>query len=214
MVSFCFDFVLFGGNTDVTDPLLGLLELLVRRLSPSVGGTIKEGNIVHLACENNCNRTHQSFTWFKNGAPVRKGSKLDLGPVSPSDSGNYTCSLSDHPGTTSAAVHVDVECENRKQNHSFTKLKSTRRLMPNVSFQTGPRTRQPVHRWGWIVAQEPPRSARVLQTPLLRVTSGLESWTGSRRLVTSLCGSPVRAESISVELQTNTEATTHLSSRL
>lgn len=213
LVSFCFDFVLFGGNLDVTDPLTGLLELLARRQQPSVGGTIKEGNIVHLVCEKNCNGSHQSYTWFKNGAPVRNGSNLDLGPVSPSDSGNYTCSLSNHPGTTSAAVHVDVECENRKQNPSFTKLISTRRLMPNVSFQTGPRTREPV-RWGWIVAQMSPWSARALQTPPLRVTSGLESWTGSRRLETSLRGSPVRAESISAELQTTTEVRTHLSSWL
>lgn len=136
--------MLFGGNLDVTDPLPGLLELLVRWSSPKVGGTIKEDSAVHLACENTCNRTGQSYTWFKNGARFSEGSTLDLGQVSPSDSGNYTCSLSDNPGMTSAAVHVDVECENRKQNHSFTKLKSTRRLMPNVSFQTGPRTRQPV----------------------------------------------------------------------
>lgn len=120
LVSFCFDFVLFGGNLDVTDPLPGLLELLARRSQPSVGGTIKEGDLVHLLCESICSGTRQSFTWFKNGAPFRKGSKLDLSPVSPSDSGNYTCSLSGHPGTTSAAVHVDVECENSKQNHSVT----------------------------------------------------------------------------------------------
>lgn len=206
--------MLFGGNLGLTDPLSGLLELVVRRVQSSVGETIKEGNFVHLACESNCNRTHQSVTWFKNGAPVRQGSKLDLGPLSPSDSGNYTCSLSGHPGTTSAAVHMDVECENRKQNHSFTKLKLTRRLTPNVSFQTGPGTRQPVNRWRWIEAQMSPWSARALQTPPLGVTSGLESWTGSRRLETSQCGSPVRAEIISAELQINTEARTHLPSRL
>lgn len=198
----------------MTDPLPGLLELVVRWLQPSVGGTLKEGSLVLLVCENNCNRTHQSFTWFKNGAPLRTGSKLDLGPVSPSDSGNYTCSLSDHLGTTSAAVRLNVECENRKQNHSFPNLKSTWRLMLHVSFQTGPSTREPVHRYGWMVAQESPWSARALQTPLLRVTSGLESWMACRRSETSLCGSPVRAESISAERQTNTEARTHLSSWL
>ncbi|TWW70054.1 Basement membrane-specific heparan sulfate proteoglycan core protein [Takifugu flavidus] len=98
-----------GKFTGITGSVLQVLELSARRLQPSVGGTIKEGDSVRLECENNCNRPHQSITWFKNGAPVRNGSKLDLGPVSPSDSGNYTCSLSDHPGTTSAAVHVDVE---------------------------------------------------------------------------------------------------------
>uniref|UniRef100_A0A674ME09 Ig-like domain-containing protein n=1 Tax=Takifugu rubripes TaxID=31033 RepID=A0A674ME09_TAKRU len=139
---YAFRFETIKDTGKFTDPLSDLLELSARRLQPSVGGTIKEGDSVHLVCENPCNRTHQSITWFKNGVPVREGSKLDLGPVSPSDSGNYTCSLSDHPGTTTAAVHVDVECENRKQNHSFTKLKSTRRLMPNVSFQTDPRTRE------------------------------------------------------------------------
>ncbi|XP_029691760.1 sialoadhesin-like isoform X1 [Takifugu rubripes] len=98
-----------GKFTGITGSVLQVFELSARRLQPSVGGTIKEGDSVHLECENPCNRTHQSITWFKNGAPVREGSKLDLGPVSPSDSGNYTCSLSDHLGTTTAAVHVDVE---------------------------------------------------------------------------------------------------------
>uniref|UniRef100_H2TTV7 Ig-like domain-containing protein n=1 Tax=Takifugu rubripes TaxID=31033 RepID=H2TTV7_TAKRU len=97
-----------GKFTGITGSVLQVFGKFLR-LQPSVGGTIKEGDSVHLECENPCNRTHQSITWFKNGAPVREGSKLDLGPVSPSDSGNYTCSLSDHLGTTTAAVHVDVE---------------------------------------------------------------------------------------------------------
>lgn len=188
----------------------GLLDLRA-----SAPGTIKEGESVRLTCTSNCTGARQSFAWFKDGGPVRGGDELVLTSASPSDSGNYTCSLSNHPGTTSAVVRVDVECEHVKQNHSIHGPKVSPKTdgEKNLFFQTAPRTRRPTRRWLWTAAQVSPWSATALQTPPFRVMSGLESRTGSTRWETSLCCALGRTESISAEPQISTGARTRLSPR-
>lgn len=183
--------------------LPGLLDLSV---SPSSLGNTKEGESVSLTCQSGCDGAQESFTWFKDGVLLRVGPMLDLSALSPSDSGNYTCSLSAHPDTTSEVKHVDVECEHRKQNRGITKRKPSQPLMANISFQTAPRAHLPACPWRWTVAEMSLWSAAALQTLQFGVMSGLESRMASRWLETGLCWSLVRMESISAAPPTNTEA--------
>lgn len=80
---------------------------------PSVKEAIREGDSVNLTCMNSCDggKISSAYTWFKNGEPLHEGAALYLTNVSPTTSGNYTCSLKTGTGTTSRVLHVDVECE-------------------------------------------------------------------------------------------------------
>lgn len=93
---------------------------------PSSLGETKEGDSLHLTCQSGCGGAQGSFSWFKDGLLDRVGAMLNLSVVSESDSGDYTCSLSAHPGTTSEVKHVNVECEPGKEIQGVTKRKTTR----------------------------------------------------------------------------------------
>uniref|UniRef100_A0A8C9YYT5 Ig-like domain-containing protein n=1 Tax=Sander lucioperca TaxID=283035 RepID=A0A8C9YYT5_SANLU len=73
--------------------------------------TTKEGDSVKLTCRNSCDGGNllSTFTWFKNGEPITEGPTLYLSNMSYTNSGNYTCSLKTHTGTTSGVIHIDVE---------------------------------------------------------------------------------------------------------
>lgn len=84
--------------------------------------TTKEGDSVNLTCINGCDGGNLSsaFTWFQNGEPINEGPVLYLSNVTSTNSGNYTCSLKKHTGTTSRVVNVDVECEHWTQEQHVT----------------------------------------------------------------------------------------------
>lgn len=89
---------------------------------PDGNGTIKEGDSVTLTCINGCDGGNLSsvFTWFKNGELINEGPVLYLSNMSSTNSGNYTCSLKTHTGTTSGVINIDVECEYWTQDQHFT----------------------------------------------------------------------------------------------
>lgn len=175
-------FTLCGVIFDIWGLLPGLLGLSV---SPRTIGQTKEGDSVSLTCRSGCNGTQDSFTWFKDGVFLRGGRVLNLSDVSPSDSGNYSCSLSVHPGTTSGVRLVDVECEHRTQT-SISSRKKDNQLMVNISFQTAPRTHLQACRWRRTLAEKSPWSAAAARTRRFRATPGSGSRTASGRLETSL----------------------------
>uniref|UniRef100_A0A8C4HBG4 Ig-like domain-containing protein n=1 Tax=Dicentrarchus labrax TaxID=13489 RepID=A0A8C4HBG4_DICLA len=75
-----------------------------------VGGkTMNEGESVNLTCINSCDDLSSAFTWFKSGEPFSEGPVLYLSNMSSTNSGNYTCSLKSHTGTTSGVINIDVE---------------------------------------------------------------------------------------------------------
>ncbi|KAL3987050.1 COP9 signalosome complex subunit 5 [Sarotherodon galilaeus] len=84
--------------------------------------SIQEGDSVNLTCTDRCDAGNFSsvFTWFKNGEYLQDGRVLQLGNVSFTNSGNYTCSLKTSTGTTSGVLHVDVEYGPRNTSVSVT----------------------------------------------------------------------------------------------
>ncbi|KAF1379534.1 hypothetical protein PFLUV_G00177050 [Perca fluviatilis] len=89
---------------------LKVVDLSISVTKPNGNGTTKEGDSVNLTCRNSCDGSKLSaFTWFKNGEPITEGPTLYLSNMSSTNSGNYTCSLKTHTGTTSGVIHIDVE---------------------------------------------------------------------------------------------------------
>lgn len=76
-------------------------------------GTIMEGDFVNLTCVNSCDGRNLSsaVTWFKNGKPVNEDPVLYFSNIYSQNSGNYSCSLTAHKGTTSKVTNINVECE-------------------------------------------------------------------------------------------------------
>uniref|UniRef100_A0A3Q3N904 Ig-like domain-containing protein n=1 Tax=Mastacembelus armatus TaxID=205130 RepID=A0A3Q3N904_9TELE len=101
----------FTGNVG---PVLTVAALKVRLTKLNGNNTMKEGDSVNLTCINRCDGDGLSsaFLWFKNEEPVNDGPVLYLNNMSHTDSGNYTCSLKTHNGTTSGVRNIDVECDN------------------------------------------------------------------------------------------------------
>ncbi|KAF7663524.1 hypothetical protein LDENG_00208210, partial [Lucifuga dentata] len=74
-------------------------------------GQMKEGESVNLTCTNSCDGgDHASaFSWFKDGENINEGPVLHLNNMTTNSSGNYACSLKNHPATLSAVINIDVE---------------------------------------------------------------------------------------------------------
>ncbi|XP_051244876.1 B-cell receptor CD22 isoform X7 [Dicentrarchus labrax] len=88
---------------------LFLAYLNISMTKPNVNGTVKEGDSINLTCINSCDDLSSAFTWFKSGEPFSEGPVLYLSNMSSTNSGNYTCSLKTHTGTTSGVINIDVE---------------------------------------------------------------------------------------------------------
>ncbi|XP_078126014.1 sialic acid-binding Ig-like lectin 14 isoform X3 [Sander vitreus] len=90
---------------------LKVVDLSISVTKPNGNRTTKEGDSVNLTCRNSCDGGNllSAFTWFKNGEPITEGPTLYLSNMSYTNSGNYTCSLKTHTGTTSGVIHIDVE---------------------------------------------------------------------------------------------------------
>ncbi|XP_051244871.1 B-cell receptor CD22 isoform X3 [Dicentrarchus labrax] len=90
-------------------PTLKVVDLNISMTKPNVNGTVKEGDSINLTCINSCDDLSSAFTWFKSGEPFSEGPVLYLSNMSSTNSGNYTCSLKTHTGTTSGVINIDVE---------------------------------------------------------------------------------------------------------
>ncbi|XP_042248308.1 B-cell receptor CD22-like [Thunnus maccoyii] len=90
---------------------LKVVDLNVSVKKPHGNEMMKEGESVNLICINSCDGINISsaFTWFKNGEPINEGPVLYLSNMSSTSSGNYTCSLKTHTGTTSGVININVE---------------------------------------------------------------------------------------------------------
>uniref|UniRef100_A0A8C9YVM2 B-cell receptor CD22 n=1 Tax=Sander lucioperca TaxID=283035 RepID=A0A8C9YVM2_SANLU len=102
-----------GKWTGTDGSTLKVVDLSISVTKPNGNRTTKEGDSVNMTCRNSCDGDNllSTFTWFKNGEPITEGPTLYLSNMSYTNSGNYTCSLKTHTGTTSGVIHIDVECE-------------------------------------------------------------------------------------------------------
>ncbi|XP_044188181.1 carcinoembryonic antigen-related cell adhesion molecule 6-like [Thunnus albacares] len=92
-------------------PTLKVVDLNILVTKSHGNETVMEGESVNLTCINSCDDINVSsaFTWFKNGEPIHEGPVLYLRNMSSTSSGNYTCSLKKHTGTTSRVLNIDVQ---------------------------------------------------------------------------------------------------------
>ncbi|XP_031168257.1 B-cell receptor CD22-like isoform X2 [Sander lucioperca] len=100
-----------GKWTGTDGSTLKVVDLSISVTKPNGNRTTKEGDSVNMTCRNSCDGDNllSTFTWFKNGEPITEGPTLYLSNMSYTNSGNYTCSLKTHTGTTSGVIHIDVE---------------------------------------------------------------------------------------------------------
>uniref|UniRef100_A0A8P4GIB7 Ig-like domain-containing protein n=1 Tax=Dicentrarchus labrax TaxID=13489 RepID=A0A8P4GIB7_DICLA len=109
-----------GKWTGVEGSTLKVGDLNISMTKPNGNRTMNEGESVNLTCINSCDDLSSAFTWFKSGEPFSEGPVLYLSNMSSTNSGNYTCSLKSHTGTTSGVINIDVECKYWTQHHHFT----------------------------------------------------------------------------------------------
>ncbi|XP_051244873.1 B-cell receptor CD22 isoform X5 [Dicentrarchus labrax] len=98
-----------GKWTGVEGSTLKVGDLNISMTKPNGNRTMNEGESVNLTCINSCDDLSSAFTWFKSGEPFSEGPVLYLSNMSSTNSGNYTCSLKSHTGTTSGVINIDVE---------------------------------------------------------------------------------------------------------
>uniref|UniRef100_A0A4W6G3S8 B-cell receptor CD22 n=1 Tax=Lates calcarifer TaxID=8187 RepID=A0A4W6G3S8_LATCA len=100
-----------GQWTGKEGPKLQIVDLRAVVTKTNDNRTMMEGDSVNLTCINSCDGDDLSsaFTWFKDGEPINEGPVLYLSNISFINSGNYTCSLTTHEGTTSGVINIDVE---------------------------------------------------------------------------------------------------------
>uniref|UniRef100_A0A3P8RWU2 Ig-like domain-containing protein n=1 Tax=Amphiprion percula TaxID=161767 RepID=A0A3P8RWU2_AMPPE len=102
------------GSQNSSAVTLNIKHLTMIVTKPSEKETMKEGDTVNVTCVNSCDdgrKRSSEFIWFKDGESIIEGPVLHLINMSYTNSGNYTCSLKTHTGTTSGVKHIDVECE-------------------------------------------------------------------------------------------------------
>eukprot|EP00063_Salmo_salar_P037742 XP_014012577.1 PREDICTED: B-cell receptor CD22-like isoform X4 [Salmo salar] len=75
--------------------LLTLISLQVLSLKLNENGPVKKRDNVILACTSTCKLPQMEFLWFKDGRPLSgvPGGQYPLGPLSPNDTGCYSCAL-------------------------------------------------------------------------------------------------------------------------
>ncbi|XP_045068761.1 B-cell receptor CD22-like [Coregonus clupeaformis] len=103
-------FFRFHSNQGFTGPGGVDLNISVLSLKLNENGPVKERDHVTLACTSNCNPPQMEFLWFKDGRPLPgvsgvPGGQYPLGPLSPNDTGCYTCGLGQG---TSTSILLDV----------------------------------------------------------------------------------------------------------
>ncbi|XP_031642936.1 B-cell receptor CD22 [Oncorhynchus kisutch] len=86
------------------------LTIPVLSLKLNENGPVKERDHVTLACTSTCNPPQMEFLWFKDGRPLPgvsgvHGGQCPLGPLSPNDTGSYSCGLGQG---TSTPILLDV----------------------------------------------------------------------------------------------------------
>ncbi|CAB1334101.1 unnamed protein product, partial [Coregonus sp. 'balchen'] len=91
------------------------LNISVLSLKLNENGPVKERDNVTLACTSSCNPPQMEFLWFKDGRPLPgvsgvPGGQYPLGPLSPNDTGCYTCGLGQG---TSTSILLDVRCKRK-----------------------------------------------------------------------------------------------------
>ncbi|XP_044062708.1 uncharacterized protein LOC122881075 isoform X3 [Siniperca chuatsi] len=80
---------------------------------------VRRGETVTLCCTADCTVHPLEITWFRDGhALSESGPALQLGPLTPGDSGNYTCSLKTNFSTLSPPYSVHVEAEEEGERSS------------------------------------------------------------------------------------------------
>ncbi|XP_036414327.1 B-cell receptor CD22 isoform X2 [Colossoma macropomum] len=90
---------------------VAVLPFRVRLITNRTDSFTQEGDKVNLTCETkNCTPSGVQITWFKNGVPLPliKSWELRFNPVSPSDSGNYSCGLNYSDSSTAPQFLLDV----------------------------------------------------------------------------------------------------------
>ncbi|XP_072225673.1 B-cell receptor CD22-like [Leuresthes tenuis] len=108
----------FSGRSGST---LKIVDLNISITKHGGNKTVKEGDSVNLTCINSCDDGKPSaFNWFKNGQSINEGPVVYLRNMSSTNSGNYTCSLNSHSGTTSEVMRIDVEYSPKNTSVSVT----------------------------------------------------------------------------------------------
>ncbi|KAM4531323.1 B-cell receptor CD22-like isoform 2-T2 [Odontesthes bonariensis] len=108
----------FSGTSGST---LKIVDLNISMTKHDGNKTVKEGDSVNLTCTNSCDDGKPSaFNWFKDGQSINEGPVVYLRNMSSTNSGNYTCSLKSHSGTTSEVMHIDVEYSPKNTSVSVT----------------------------------------------------------------------------------------------
>ncbi|XP_022608364.1 B-cell receptor CD22-like [Seriola dumerili] len=132
-----------GSKLDIVD-----LKTLVTKTNGN--GTMKEGDSVNLTCINSCNGGDLSsaFTWFKNGKAISEGRALYLSNISSTTSGNYTCSITTHKGTSSEVININVEHGPKNTSGSArpsTEVEASSKITLTCSSYANP----PVENYTW-----------------------------------------------------------------
>ncbi|XP_034448208.1 B-cell receptor CD22-like isoform X1 [Hippoglossus hippoglossus] len=138
-----------GGST------LKIVDLKTSVTNTSGHGATKEGDSVNVTCRNSCDGgdVSSAFIWLKNGESIHKGPSLYWRDISPSNSGNYTCSLEAHNGTTSRVVNINVEYG--PKNTSVSVRPSTEvDVGSNVILTCSSRANPPVENYSWFKVDE------------------------------------------------------------
>ncbi|XP_070822966.1 myeloid cell surface antigen CD33-like [Chaetodon trifascialis] len=87
--------------------------------SSSSGREVRAGENVTLSCTALCTFHQLEVTWFKdNHTFSESGPALRLGPLTPEDSGNYTCILRTNTKTLSRPYSLQVEAEQEGGSNS------------------------------------------------------------------------------------------------
>ncbi|XP_037649503.1 B-cell receptor CD22-like [Sebastes umbrosus] len=139
-----------GKWTGRNGPILKVADSNVSVTNPNGNRATKEGDSVNLTCSRGCDGGDLSsaFTWFKNGEPINEGPALYLSNVSSTNSGNYTCSLKTHTGTTSGVINIDVEYG--PKNTSVSVRPSTEvETNSNVTLICSSHANPPVENYTW-----------------------------------------------------------------
>ena len=77
-------------------------------------GDVVEGSTVTLTCSSDANPPVDSYTWYRDSgsSSISSGHQLVKEDVSPADSGQYTCQVTNKRGSQRTSPHsLDVQCK-------------------------------------------------------------------------------------------------------